>query len=63
MDWKERFAKRTASMKPSAIRELLKFGNRPGMISFAGGLPAPASLLLLPSRYTLGARPPQNKRN
>jgi 2-aminoadipate transaminase len=28
-------------MKRSAIRELLKFGNRPGMISFAGGLPAP----------------------
>jgi 2-aminoadipate transaminase len=28
-------------MKRSAIRELLKVGNRPGMISFAGGLPAP----------------------
>ncbi|HEY6228096.1 MAG TPA: aminotransferase class I/II-fold pyridoxal phosphate-dependent enzyme, partial [Verrucomicrobiae bacterium] len=28
-------------MKKSAIRELLKFGNRPGMVSFAGGLPAP----------------------
>jgi 2-aminoadipate transaminase len=28
-------------MKRSAIRELLKFGNRPGMISLAGGLPAP----------------------
>jgi 2-aminoadipate transaminase len=28
-------------MRRSAIRELLKFGNRPGMISFAGGLPAP----------------------
>jgi 2-aminoadipate transaminase len=41
MDWTERFAKRTACMKRSAIRELLKFGNRPGMISFAGGLPAP----------------------
>lgn len=41
MDWTERFAKRTATMKRSAIRELLKVGNRPGMISFAGGLPAP----------------------
>jgi 2-aminoadipate transaminase len=41
MDWTERFAKRTACMKRSAIRELLKFGNRPGMISLAGGLPAP----------------------
>ena len=34
------FAARTASMKPSAIRELLKVANRPGMVSFAGGLPA-----------------------
>jgi 2-aminoadipate transaminase len=41
MDWTERFAKRTATMKKSAIRELLKVGNRPGMISLAGGLPAP----------------------
>ena len=28
-------------LKPSAIRELLKIATRPGMISFAGGLPAP----------------------
>src|SRR5256885_1859445 len=35
MDWTNRFAARTACMKRSAIRELLKFGNRPGMISFA----------------------------
>ncbi|MBA4323295.1 MAG: aminotransferase, partial [Odoribacter sp.] len=28
-------------MKPSAIREILKLLHRPGMISFAGGLPAP----------------------
>src|SRR5947208_923979 len=41
MDWTDRFAARTGCMKRSAIRELLKFGNRPGMISFAGGLPAP----------------------
>jgi len=41
MDWTERFARRTSTMKKSAIRELLKVGNRPGMISFAGGLPAP----------------------
>src|SRR5688572_12638904 len=41
MGWTERFAKRTSTMKKSAIRELLKVGNRPGMISFAGGLPAP----------------------
>src|SRR3954470_10981731 len=41
MDWTERFGNSTACRKRSAIRELLKFGNRPGMISFAGGLPAP----------------------
>ncbi|HUS37381.1 MAG TPA: PLP-dependent aminotransferase family protein [Verrucomicrobiae bacterium] len=41
MDWTERFARRTSTMKKSAIRELLKVGNRPGMISLAGGLPAP----------------------
>jgi 2-aminoadipate transaminase len=29
------------SMKRSAIREILKFLQKPGMISFAGGLPAP----------------------
>jgi 2-aminoadipate transaminase len=29
------------NLKPSAIRELLKIATRPGMISFAGGLPAP----------------------
>lgn len=40
MNWSEKFAARTACMRRSAIRELLKFGNRPGMISLAGGLPA-----------------------
>jgi 2-aminoadipate transaminase len=29
------------NLKPSAIRELLNLATRPGMISFAGGLPAP----------------------
>jgi 2-aminoadipate transaminase len=29
------------SMKRSAIREILKVLQKPGMISFAGGLPAP----------------------
>lgn len=29
------------SMKRSAIREILKNVGKPGMISFAGGLPAP----------------------
>jgi 2-aminoadipate transaminase len=36
-----RFAARTANMRPSAIREILKVTESPDMISFAGGLPAP----------------------
>jgi 2-aminoadipate transaminase len=41
MNWSGRFATRTDKMRRSAIRELLKVISRPGMISFAGGLPAP----------------------
>jgi 2-aminoadipate transaminase len=40
--WKKSFAERTKNMQSSAIRELLKISNLPGVISFAGGLPAPA---------------------
>jgi DNA-binding transcriptional MocR family regulator len=36
--WK--LASRTARMNPSAIREILKLTERPGIISLAGGLPA-----------------------
>ncbi|HWR34439.1 MAG TPA: PLP-dependent aminotransferase family protein [Clostridia bacterium] len=39
--WSHRFAQRTKVIKSSAIRELLKFTQRPEVISFAGGLPAP----------------------
>jgi 2-aminoadipate transaminase len=39
--WKSRYAQRTKSLKSSAIRELLKITQRPEVISFAGGLPAP----------------------
>lgn len=39
--WDHRYAQRTQRMKSSAIRELLKFADQPGIISFAGGLPAP----------------------
>ncbi|MFA7573498.1 MAG: PLP-dependent aminotransferase family protein [Lutispora sp.] len=38
-----RYADRVDSIKPSAIRELLKLTQQPGVISFAGGLPAPES--------------------
>jgi 2-aminoadipate transaminase len=39
--WSERYARRTHRMAGSAIRELLKITEKPGFISFAGGLPAP----------------------
>lgn len=35
------FADRVGSLKPSVIREILKFTSVPGMISFAAGNPAP----------------------
>jgi 2-aminoadipate transaminase len=38
--WTSRYAQRTKGIKSSAIRELLKFTQRPEVISFAGGLPA-----------------------
>jgi 2-aminoadipate transaminase len=38
--WTSRYAQRTRGIKSSAIRELLKFTQRPEAISFAGGLPA-----------------------
>lgn len=39
--WNHRYAQRMERMGSSAIRELLKLTQRPGLISFAGGLPAP----------------------
>jgi 2-aminoadipate transaminase len=38
---KIQFAERTGRMRASIIREILKVSSRPGMTSFAGGLPAP----------------------
>ncbi|MHA1967182.1 MAG: aminotransferase, partial [Candidatus Hodarchaeales archaeon] len=35
------FADRIRHLKGSEIREILKFIGKPGIISFAGGLPAP----------------------
>lgn len=37
------FARRAARMNPSVIREILKVTERPGIVSLAGGLPAPES--------------------
>src|SRR5574337_940666 len=36
-----RLAARTRAMNPSAIREILKITERPGIVNFAGGLPSP----------------------
>lgn len=36
-----RLATRAAAMNPSAIREILKLTERPGILNFAGGLPSP----------------------
>ncbi len=40
------FATRTAHMQLNAVREILKVVNRPGMVSLAGGIPAPESFPL-----------------
>ena len=42
MDWSARFASRAQGMRRSEVRELLKLLERPGIISFAGGVPEPA---------------------
>ncbi len=36
-----KFAERIRGMNPSAVREILKVAERPDVLSFAGGLPAP----------------------
>lgn len=40
------FARRTRLMRASIIREILKVSSKPGIISFAGGLPAPETFPL-----------------
>ncbi len=41
VDWERFLSKRAQKMKSSAIRELLKITQRPDVISFGGGMPAP----------------------
>ncbi|MCP3876252.1 MAG: PLP-dependent aminotransferase family protein [Desulfobacteraceae bacterium] len=43
MDFKNLLAERTSVMGASAIREILKVVSQPGMVSLAGGIPAPQS--------------------
>lgn len=42
IDWNVRLSDVALNIKPSPIRELLKYTKTPGMISFAGGNPDPA---------------------
>jgi len=42
VEFEYRYSERATAMRPSPIRELFKMIQRPGMISFAGGLPDPA---------------------
>ncbi len=51
-NWESVLARRTQDMHSSIIRELLKITQQPGVISFAGGLPAPE---LFPVREFLEA--------
>lgn len=43
-----RLAHRMSDLQPSLVREILATATRPGMISFAGGLPAPDLMPALP---------------
>lgn len=40
LSWKKHYSQRAQNLTASEIRELLKLVNRPGIISFAGGIPA-----------------------
>src|SRR5688500_10161443 len=40
MNWEQQFAGSTERMRRSAVREFMRYAQRPGMISFGGGLPA-----------------------
>jgi 2-aminoadipate transaminase len=46
MDETHLLAPRTANLQVNALREILKVVNRPGMVSLAGGIPAPESFPL-----------------
>lgn len=41
LDWSKLFSEAQSRLKPSAIREILKVTRKPGIISFAGGVPDP----------------------
>jgi DNA-binding transcriptional MocR family regulator len=51
-EWEPAYAARAERMRASEIRELLKLLDRPGIISFAGGIPDPA---LFPAKEAMAA--------
>lgn len=50
-----RLAERAAGMNPSAIREILKITERPGILNFAGGLPSPETFPVAAMREACAA--------
>ena len=46
MKFENLLAERTERMRASAIREIIKVVSQPGMVSLAGGIPAPESFPL-----------------
>ena len=44
--WDNLLADRTRAMDVNVIREILKVVSQPGMVSLAGGIPAPESFLM-----------------
>ena len=42
LNWDRHYATRASRITASEIRELLKLLDRPGIVSFAGGIPDPA---------------------
>jgi DNA-binding transcriptional MocR family regulator len=53
--WEPRYAARAERMAGSEIRELLKLLDRPGVISFAGGIPDPALFPVAEAREAYAA--------
>jgi DNA-binding transcriptional MocR family regulator len=53
--WEPRYAHRAGRMAASEIRELLKVLDRPGIISFAGGIPDPALFPVAEAKAAYGA--------
>jgi hypothetical protein len=46
MEFERLLADRTSAMDVNVIREILRVVSQPGMVSLAGGIPAPESFLL-----------------